>query len=131
MNARQKAKKYKRMYEALLKSPVKFKVEQHKIDTLRFERFYPEPLIAQKNSSYLQEIMAKDIAKGIIESGLGEYIDYHIEFCPHINMYRFCGEIKIVNNRFHELEEDLASILKKSHLPKDCHLFTMESEETK
>lgn len=35
MNARQKAKKYKRMYEELLNSPVKFKVEEHKIDTLR------------------------------------------------------------------------------------------------
>lgn len=96
MNARQKAKKYKRMYEALLKSPVRFKVEQHKIDTLRFERFYPEALIIPENSSYLREVIVKDIAEGIASS-LGKYIDYNTEFCPHINQYRFYGEIKVVD----------------------------------
>lgn len=35
MNARQKAKKYKRMYEELLNKPVKFKKEQRKIDTVK------------------------------------------------------------------------------------------------
>ncbi len=96
MNARQKAKKYKRMYEALLKSPVKFKVEQHKIDTLRFERFYPEAVIAQEDSSYLREVMVKNIAESLASS-LDKYIDYNIEFCPHINKYRFYGEIKVVD----------------------------------
>lgn len=96
MNARQKAKKYKRMYEALLNQPVRFKVEQHKIDTLRFERFYPEALIIQENSSYLQEIIVKDIAQGLVSS-LDKYIDYNMEFCPHINKYRFYGEIKLID----------------------------------
>lgn len=96
MNARQKAKKYKRMYEAFLKSPVRFKVEEHKIDTLRFERFYSEELIAQENSSYLREVMVKDIAEGLASS-LDKYIDYKTEFCPHINKYRFYGEIKVVD----------------------------------
>ena len=96
MNARQKAKKYKRMYEKLLNQPVKFKVEQHKIDTLRFERFYPEALIANGNSSYLREVMVRDIAHGLASS-LDKYIDYNTEFCPHINKYRVCGEIKVVD----------------------------------
>ena len=96
MNARQKAKKYKRMYEALLKQPVRFKVEQHKIDTLRFERFYPEALIVQENSNYLRKVIVKDIAQNIASS-LDKYIDYFTEFCPHINKYRFCGEIKVVD----------------------------------
>lgn len=96
MNTRQKAKKYKRMYEALLKSPVRFKVEQHKIDTLSFERFYPEALIAQVGSDYLREVMAKDIAESLASS-LDKYIDYNTEFCPHINKYRIYGEIKVVD----------------------------------
>ena len=96
MNARQKAKKYKRMYEALLKSPIRFEVEQHKIDTLRFERFYPEALITQENSSYLREVIVKDIAQGLA-SNLDKYIDYNTEFCPRINKYRFYGEIKVVD----------------------------------
>ena len=96
MNARQKAKKYKRMYEALLKQPVRFKVEQHKIDTLRFERFYPEALIAQGDSSYVREAIVKDITQGLASS-LDKYINYNTEFCPHINKYRFYGEIRVVD----------------------------------
>jgi len=98
MNARQKAKKYKRMYEALLKSSVKFKVDEHKIDTFRCERFYPEALVlsAKKESAdYLRQIIVKDIAEGLANN-LDKYIDYHTEFCPHLNKYRFSGEIKIV-----------------------------------
>lgn len=98
MNARQKAKKYKRLYKELLNRPVEFKLEQHihKIDTLRFERFYPEALIANGNSSYLREVMIRDIAHGLASS-LDKYIDYKTEFCPHMNKYRVYGEIKVVD----------------------------------
>ena len=96
MNARQKAKKYKRMYEALLNQSVPFKVEQHKIDTLRVERFYPKALIIQENSNYLREVIVKDIAQDLA-SNLDKYMDYKTEFCPRINKYRFHGEIKVVD----------------------------------
>ena len=99
MNARQKAKKYKRINEALLNQPVKFKVEQYKIDTLGFERFfYPKDPILQ-NDNCLQEVIAEDIAQGIANN-LYKYIDYNIEFCPHINMHRFYGEIKILERTY-------------------------------
>lgn len=95
MNARQKAKKYKRINEALLNRPVKLKVEQYKIDTLGFERFfYSEDPILQ-NGDYLQEVITNDIAQGIANN-LYKYIDCNIEFCPHINMYRFYGKIKVL-----------------------------------
>lgn len=99
MNARQKAKKYKRMYEALFKQPVRFKVKQHKIDTLRFERFYPEALVVHGNNSYLRDVIVKDIAQEL-SSSLDKYIDYRTEFCPHINQYRFYGEIKVVDKGY-------------------------------
>ena len=95
MNARQKAKKYKRMYEELLNQPVEYKVKIHKIDTLRFERLYPTKLVMQDGSSYFRHCVVKDIAYGIAKS-LDKYINYHTEFCPHMNMYRFVGEIKVV-----------------------------------
>lgn len=106
MNARQKAKKYKRLYEELLKQPVRFNVEQYKIDTVRFERLYPEALIAQGNSSYLREVVVKDIAQHLANS-LDKYIDYHAEFCPHVNKYRFYGEIKVVDRLQAESEEEV------------------------
>lgn len=101
MNARQKAKKYKRMYEGLLKQHVEFKVEQYKIDTVRFERRYPTALVMQDNTDYFRHCVVKDIAHSLAEH-LDKYIDYRTEFCPHANMYRMRGEIKIVSQKSEE-----------------------------
>lgn len=101
MNARQKAKKYKRMYEALLNQPVEFKVEQYKIDTLRFEKFYPEELV-KENSNALREIVINDIAQGLAQGLIDRfdnYIDYFTEYCPYVMKYHFCGDIKVVNKK--------------------------------
>lgn len=85
------------MYEKLLpKQPLKVNVVQHKIDTLRFERFYPEELIIKENSSYFKEVIAKGIACDIARS-LNKYVGYFTEYCPHINGYRLYGEIKVVS----------------------------------
>ena len=98
MNARQKAKKYKRMYDELLRQPVKYTVEQHKIDTVRFERRLPESLVTLGNSDYLRHCIVKDIANGLAEH-LDKYITCYTEFCPHTNDYRICGEIKVVERK--------------------------------
>lgn len=95
MNARQKAKRYKRMYEELVNKPVKITVEQHKIDRLKFKRAYPSYFVVDENSSYFKEVILKDIAFDLVKS-LDKYIDYHIEFCPHTNKYYFVGEIKVM-----------------------------------
>lgn len=110
MNARQKAKEYKRKYIALMNRFIKshhvelhhveLHGKQYKIDTVRFERFYPAPLIDGHYSmhlhSYLQKTIGEDIAQWLVNDH-GKYIDFHIEFCPDINRYRLYGEIKVVN----------------------------------
>lgn len=106
MNARQKAKRFKRLYEELSKQPlpVIFKEPPH-IDTLRIERTYPGELIT--NTRFMQEDISaiatpnatgyvlKDIAFGLAE-GLGKYIVYRTDYDPEMNVYRVCGEIKVV-----------------------------------
>lgn len=67
-----------------------------KIDTLRFERRYPTELVMQDNSSYFRHCVVNDIAHSLAEY-LDKYISYHTEFCPHMNDYRFVGEIKVVS----------------------------------
>lgn len=90
MNARQKAKKYKRLYESLVtqKPPIVFE-EPHHIDTLKFVKCYPEDLI---NTHYIQ----MDITQGIIK-GLDKYIVYWMDFDPTMNVWRVCGELKVVD----------------------------------
>ena len=101
MNARQKAKKYKRMYEELLNKPVQFKIEQHKIDTLRVERLYPEQVILEKNNSYIPDLIVNDIAISLA-SKLSKYVNYKTERWPLKNMYHIIGEIKVVEARRNE-----------------------------
>lgn len=101
MNARQKAKRYKRMYKELVNKPVKITVEQHKIDRIRLKRLYPKHLVIDENSSYFKEVILKDIALDLVKS-LDKYVDYHTEFCPHTNEYLFVGEIKVVEKEAKE-----------------------------
>lgn len=97
MNARQKAKYYKRKYEELanVKIPI-FRVEQHKIDTLRFQRLYPEVLIAGRED-VVADIISKDVGFEIA-SQIDKYVTVKTEFEPHLNQFRVVGEVKVVAN---------------------------------
>ena len=95
MNARQKAKYYKRKYDELLKQPIPFTVEQHKIDTIQFERFYPEALIVHENSDLLREIVVRDVAHALADK-LDKYIEYRTIYEPHVGGYRFFGKVRVI-----------------------------------
>lgn len=104
MNARQKAKRYKRLYESLLpKMPVKVKLEidQHKIDTIRFEHYYPRELILGNwnNDRYLREVVIRSIADGFancLTDNLDKYVNYYVEYFSDLDKYHFIGEIKVI-----------------------------------
>ncbi len=97
MNARQKAKFYKRKYEELLKSPVKPKVEveQHKIDTLRYERFISEDLMLYGGfDSYVFDGIEDSLREELIK-----HCDWHLEHIPEMYKYKFTAEIKVIDPR--------------------------------
>ena len=73
MNARQKAKKYKRMFEQLL----------DQIDTFRFEEFHPK------------YIAGWDYIVGKPD----DYVKYSVSFDPYLNKYRLTGKIKVVHTK--------------------------------
>ena len=98
MNARQKAKYYKRKYEELAKMPLpKSTVINYKIDTLRFQRLYPEALIVKGEENTLTDIITKDLANELA-SQMGKYVTVTTNFEPHINHYRIVGEIRVIRN---------------------------------
>ena len=98
MNARQKAKYYKRKYEELAKMPLpKFTVTNYKVDTLRLQRLYPEALIEKGKENTLTDIIIKDLANELA-SQIGRYVTVTANFEPHINYYRIVGEIRVVCN---------------------------------
>ncbi len=97
MNARQKAKMYKRMLDKLLNQPVKFNVVTPKVDTLRYEQFFDEDLLAQpEHIKYIRRGMRAKIAEELV-SELNNYINFSTEYQPDLHRYRVCGEIKVVD----------------------------------
>lgn len=96
MNARQKAKYYKRKYEELKNMPLpKFTVNNYKVDTLEFQRLYPEALIVNGMEDEIKNIITRDLVNGLVLQ-MDKYVTVKTYFEPHWNHYRFVGEVKVV-----------------------------------
>lgn len=96
MNARQKAKYYKRKYEEIAKMPLpKFTENNYRVDTLRFERLYPEALISNTNEENMSEKITKDLFFELAGQ-MDKYVTVKTNFEPHLNHFRVVGEIKVV-----------------------------------
>lgn len=96
MNARQKAKYYKRKYEELANMPLpKFTVTNYKIDKLRFQRFYPELLIKSEDEQRMTDIITRDLAIEMA-SQLWKYVTVKSNYEPLLNQYKFIGEVEVV-----------------------------------
>ena len=97
MNARQKAKYWKRKYEELASMPLNktIAVTSKTIDTLRVERIYPAALVVDFSKSLIKETIMKDFAFEITDQ-IGRYVDYSTEFDPHSNSYRFSAKLNVV-----------------------------------
>lgn len=95
MNARQKAKYYKRKYEELANAPVPiFHVHDHPVDTLKVQRLYPEALVFH-SESYVKDVVVRDLAQCIAED-LNRYAEYFTEFEPHLNKYKITAQVRVV-----------------------------------
>lgn len=95
MNARQKAKAYKRRLDEMMKRPIQFKVEQYKIDRIKFARRYPKVLVQEAPRDYLKETLTKDIAFELARN-LTAYVNYRVEDYPFDDEYRVIAEVGVV-----------------------------------
>lgn len=106
MNARQKAKYYKRKYEELANMPLpKFTVTNYKVDTLRFQRLYPEYLIINYNENKIIDIIKRDLANELV-SQMDKYAIVESYFEPHLNQYKFVGVVKGVRAESEDIRNE-------------------------
>lgn len=96
MNARQKAKYYKRKYEQIagMKLPT-FKVQTHRIDDLKFTRTYPSALVHCGNTEAILETVKKDLAFSIADK-LNDYVEYKADYDARWDEFRICALIRVV-----------------------------------
>lgn len=95
MNARQKAKAYKRRLDEMMKRPIQVKVEQLKIDRIKFARRYPKVLVQEAPRDYLKSTLTKDIAFELARN-LTAYVNYRVEDYPFDDEYRVIAEVGVV-----------------------------------
>jgi hypothetical protein len=116
MNARQKAKKYKDMYLDLVCDPLRQEARMWKrlyytivndaavrrckgtlkIDTLRFEKFYPKEYLEHCSTEFLLERTKESIAEEIAKN-MDKYAKFIIDYGSDGN--RLTCDIQVVNIR--------------------------------
>lgn len=97
MNARQKAKKYKHMYEVLTakwKPPIELKTEEYKIDTLNVDMILPE-LSALIGDDYIRSFIIDSLIKELAKCP-EKYIDGYTEYLPYDGRPHLHYQIKVV-----------------------------------
>lgn len=90
MNARQKAKMYKRMYEHI--------ASEHVTDTLRLDRLFRKEMIdlMGDDDRYFKRIICGDFVN-VLESKFNDYFKCTMQYDQARNLYHFRAQIEIKN----------------------------------
>ena len=94
MNARQKAKKYKKAYEDLLKQPVRQYVVEHPVDTLHFRKRYPMEWAF--NQDAFRNKVRNDMKKELMDK-IEPYIYWRLDEDICNDCYLLDFQIKVVS----------------------------------
>ena len=98
MNARQKAKRYKRAYEALLaksKPLIELKKEEYEVDTLNFVTSLSEEYIVEGDKDCIKRVVADTFADMLVKSA-NKYISYSLERSPYTQKHILKWQIKVL-----------------------------------
>lgn len=98
MNARQKAKYYKRKYEEMAHPkwlPIRT-ISNREVITLTVQKEYPETLIKQNenNKDFFKDVVADDLAN-LLAPKLKDHMTYRTAYNPYTKKYTFAGVIRI------------------------------------
>lgn len=95
MNARQKAKLWKKRYEDLIKQPVRHFVTTHPVDTLHLKKRYPMEM-ACENPEAFEKLVRNDMKQEIAEK-IEPYIEWRLENDVYNSCYLLDFQVKVVS----------------------------------
>ena len=98
MNARQKAKYYKRKYEEMAHPkwlPIRA-ISNREVITLTAQKEYPETLFKQNenNKSFFKDVLADDLAN-LLAPKLKDHMTYRSMYDPYTKKYTVAGVLRI------------------------------------
>ena len=131
MNARQKAKKYKRAYEALTakwKPPIELKKEEYKIDTLNVSMILPKES-ALLGDDYIRKIVIDSFAEELAKC-TEKYIDGYTEYLPYDGRSRLHYQMKVLRRTNNDNNKLLGLHIDNTYIDECAFKITnQESEE--
>lgn len=96
MNARQKAKRYKKAYEDLLKQPVRQYVVRNPVDTLHFKKRYPMEMVDCFSKEGFERRVKNDMKQELMDK-IEPYIDWRVDEDIQNDCYLLDFWIKVVS----------------------------------
>ena len=102
MNARQKAKQYKKLYERMQKQPINLQVHNFKTSIIKSAVVVPYEKALTLETSELEEVeliktkLASELAEGIKET-----MDITVVDCPPECIYKVYGTIRVVTGVYY------------------------------
>ena len=101
MNARQKAKRYKKLYEqTLAKTPVHYQVQNFKTEFIKACTLLPYEVVKYQNISDYEEIIKERLARDLSEE-LKKIMDIETIYYPEQSCYKVYGIIRVVTGVYY------------------------------
>lgn len=94
MNARQKAKKYKRLYKLLLKSQVNYHVNTVNFDDIIVERAFTDEMILSGNidENFIKKMMSRYMIEKIMP-----FLEIRSYSIPELHLYKVSARLRVVH----------------------------------
>ena len=100
MNARQKAKRYKKLYENLQKQPIQVQVHNFKTSIIKASKLVPYTMALNLQKSEYREFIENELACELAKE-LKETMDIVVEDYPPQCVYKVHGTVRVVTGVYY------------------------------
>lgn len=100
MNARQKAKHYKKLYESMQKQPINLQVHNFKTNIIQACTCVPYEMVRYQQESEYMEVIKNKLAREIAEE-LKETMDIVVDDYPPQCVYKVYGTVRVVTGVYY------------------------------
>lgn len=100
MNARQKAKHYKKLYESTKLKPINFQVHNFKTSYIQACKLIPYEMSSCLLDSEYKETIEKNLAIELAKE-LKNLMDVEIQDYPAECLYKVCGTVRVVTGVYY------------------------------
>lgn len=100
MNARQKAKRYKKLYESMKQQPLNIQVHNFKTSTIKACTCVPYEMVKYQPESEYMEVIKNKLAHEIAKE-IREKMDISVDDYPPQCIYKVYGTVRVVTGVYY------------------------------